>query len=58
MNFDALYARADALMYEAKASGRNRMLYERLTIFDDAQRPRKAARSARERRKVNRRKVA
>lgn len=36
MNFDTLYARADALMYEAKASGRNRMLYERLTVFQDA----------------------
>ncbi|MEM6585690.1 MAG: diguanylate cyclase [Pseudomonadota bacterium] len=55
MSFGALYARADALMYEAKASGRNRMLYERLTIFDDAQRPRN---SSRERRKGDRRKVA
>lgn len=36
MSFDALYARADALMYEAKASGRNRMLYEKLTVFDEA----------------------
>ena len=36
MNFEALYARADALMYEAKATGRNRMLYERLTIFEEA----------------------
>lgn len=36
MAFEALYARADALMYEAKASGRNRMLYERLTVFDVA----------------------
>ncbi|MEM7702713.1 MAG: diguanylate cyclase [Pseudomonadota bacterium] len=41
MTFDALYARADALMYEAKASGRNRMLYEKLTVFDEppSQRP-------------------
>ena len=38
LTFDALYARADALMYEAKASGRNRMLYERLTVFADAPR--------------------
>ncbi|MEM7688644.1 MAG: diguanylate cyclase [Pseudomonadota bacterium] len=36
MSFEALYARADALMYEAKATGRNRMLYERLTVFDKA----------------------
>ncbi|MEL7517647.1 MAG: diguanylate cyclase, partial [Pseudomonadota bacterium] len=36
MTFEALYARADALMYEAKATGRNRMLYEKLTIFDEA----------------------
>ncbi|MEO1648232.1 MAG: diguanylate cyclase [Pseudomonadota bacterium] len=40
MTFDAFYARADALMYEAKASGRNRLLYERLTVFDDAPKPR------------------
>ena len=38
LTFEALYARADALMYEAKESGRNRMLYERLTVFDDAPR--------------------
>ena len=42
MTFDAFYARADALMYEAKASGRNRLLYERLTVFDDAPKPRPA----------------
>ncbi|MEO0462792.1 MAG: diguanylate cyclase [Pseudomonadota bacterium] len=36
MNFDEFYARADALMYEAKASGRNRMSYERMTLFGDA----------------------
>ncbi len=34
LTFEALYARGDALLYEAKASGRNRMLYERLTIFE------------------------
>lgn len=33
MAFAEFYARADALMYEAKASGRNRMSYERLTVF-------------------------
>ncbi len=36
MDFETLYARADALMYEAKASGRNRMLYERVTVFESA----------------------
>ncbi|NQX96159.1 MAG: diguanylate cyclase, partial [Erythrobacter sp.] len=40
MKFEALYARADALMYEAKATGRNRMLYERLTVFEEAPPPR------------------
>ncbi|MEM7779533.1 MAG: diguanylate cyclase [Pseudomonadota bacterium] len=34
MAFDELYARADTLLYEAKAAGRNRMLYERLSLFD------------------------
>jgi hypothetical protein len=33
MAFAEFYARADALMYEAKASGRNRLAYERLTVF-------------------------
>jgi diguanylate cyclase (GGDEF)-like protein len=33
MSFSEFYARADALMYEAKASGRNRLAYERLTVF-------------------------
>jgi len=33
MDFDQLYARADELMYEAKECGRNRMMYERLTVF-------------------------
>lgn len=33
MTFTEFYARADALMYEAKASGRNRLAYERLTVF-------------------------
>lgn len=35
LTFEALYARADTLMYEAKANGRNRMLYERLTVFEE-----------------------
>lgn len=33
MAFAEFYARADALMYEAKAAGRNRLAYERLTVF-------------------------
>jgi diguanylate cyclase (GGDEF)-like protein len=36
MAFTEFYARADALMYEAKASGRNRLAYERLTVFSAA----------------------
>ncbi|TAD77526.1 MAG: diguanylate cyclase [Sphingomonadales bacterium] len=36
MVFAEFYARADALMYEAKASGRNRLTYERLTVFNAA----------------------
>jgi diguanylate cyclase (GGDEF)-like protein len=36
MAFAEFYARADALMYEAKASGRNRLAYERLTVFNPA----------------------
>jgi diguanylate cyclase (GGDEF)-like protein len=36
MTFSEFYARADALMYEAKASGRNRLAYERLTVFTNA----------------------
>jgi len=35
MSFDDLYARADLLMYEAKANGRNRMTYERVTLFEN-----------------------
>ncbi|QIQ87291.1 diguanylate cyclase [Erythrobacter sp.] len=34
LTFEDFYARADTLMYEAKASGRNRMSYEKLTMFD------------------------
>jgi diguanylate cyclase (GGDEF)-like protein len=36
MAFAEFYARADALMYGAKASGRNRLAYERLTVFKGA----------------------
>ena len=36
MAFAEFYARADALMYEAKASGRNRLAYERLKVFTAA----------------------
>ncbi len=36
MQFNEFYARADALMYEAKASGRNRLSYERMTVFNSA----------------------
>lgn len=44
MAFAEFYARADALMYEAKASGRNRMAYERLTVFTSAPPEREADR--------------
>lgn len=33
MSFHDLYARADELLYEAKAAGRNRMNFERLQVF-------------------------
>jgi len=36
LTFEDFYSRADTLMYEAKASGRNRMSYEKLTMFDTA----------------------
>lgn len=42
MAFAEFYARADALMYEAKAAGRNRLSYERLTVFRTAPQSRKA----------------
>lgn len=35
MSFEDLYARADKLLYEAKASGRNRLCYERLQVFSE-----------------------
>jgi len=43
MAFAEFYARADALMYEAKASGRNRLAYERLTVFRSAPDSRKVS---------------
>lgn len=42
VSFAEFYARADILLYEAKASGRNRMAYERLTLFSEAPRGRDA----------------
>lgn len=43
MGFNQLYARADALMYQAKQGGRNRMCYEKLTVFREAPPTRRAA---------------
>ncbi len=40
VSFAEFYARADILLYEAKASGRNHMAYERLTVFSEAPRGR------------------
>ncbi|MDC8755493.1 diguanylate cyclase [Erythrobacter sp. sf7] len=45
MQFSEFYARADALMYEAKASGRNRLAYERLTVFSQPPAPRRTRES-------------
>lgn len=41
--FATLYARADRLLYEAKASGRNRMVCERIRVFQPRTRERRAA---------------
>ncbi len=46
MSFDDLYARADTLLYEAKAAGRNRMLYERLLLFSTRSSPARTANAA------------
>jgi len=40
MSFDELYARADKLLYEAKAGGRDRTNYERLEVFHRPPAPR------------------
>lgn len=45
-SFDDLYARADAIMYQAKESGRNRMCYEKLTVFNTAPPQRRSVRIA------------
>jgi diguanylate cyclase (GGDEF)-like protein len=47
MTFAEFYARADALMYEAKASGRNRLCYERLTVFRSAPEGRRSVKDER-----------
>lgn len=36
IGFAALYARADRLLYEAKAAGRNRSFHERVRVFETA----------------------
>jgi len=46
MAFSEFYARADALMYEAKAAGRNRLAYARLTVFNTAPKNRRKRRAA------------
>ncbi|WP_390586881.1 diguanylate cyclase [Erythrobacter sp. MTPC3] len=43
ISFEEMYARADQLLYDAKKSGRNRMAYERLKMFNEAPPPRSAA---------------
>ncbi|AWW73434.1 GGDEF domain-containing protein [Erythrobacter sp. KY5] len=47
MGFDDLYSRADQLLYNAKAAGRNRTCFERLTVFKSPPATRKAAGSTR-----------
>ena len=39
-SFEEMYARADRLLYEAKESGRNRMCFERIKVFNTAPLPR------------------
>jgi len=36
LGFSQVYSRADALLYNAKASGRDRTCFERLTVFNEA----------------------
>ena len=38
LGFDALYERADRLLYEAKAQGRNRTSSEKMQLFGDRRR--------------------
>ena len=42
-SFAAIYARADGLLYQAKRAGRNRMVSERLQVFDRHRAPRRPA---------------
>jgi diguanylate cyclase (GGDEF)-like protein len=42
-SFATIYARADRLLYEAKATGRNRMVCERIKAFQPRRRDRRAA---------------
>jgi diguanylate cyclase (GGDEF)-like protein len=42
-NFDVVYERADKLLYEAKAAGRNRTMSEKLSLFTAPPERRKAA---------------
>ena len=46
LSFSELYSRADQLLYNAKASGRDRTCFERLTVFKNAPPDRNAARTA------------
>lgn len=46
MTFEDLYSRADKLLYEAKSSGRNRMYFERLSVFEKAPKMRPRTRDA------------
>lgn len=46
LSFQELYARADQLLYNAKASGRDRTCFERLTVFNDAPPMRRESRKA------------
>lgn len=46
MSFHYLYARADRLLYEAKATGRNRMYFERLKVFSERPQQRPAGEAA------------
>ncbi|MFM5947636.1 MAG: diguanylate cyclase [Novosphingobium sp.] len=43
VSFASIYARADGLLYQAKRAGRNRMVSERLQVFDKHREPRRPA---------------